>query len=553
MKRIAAIFAVAAVSLTARAQNLNPTVEVTNIYEGAVTLADKPEAAMTVPDSVTVFNLDFDYSTFERPYMGAYDFTPYLIALKPSPSASSPSKLFVKAGAGFRLRPEAEIVWTPKVRGDFHPGVYASLDSYFGNYNKIVAKEGRLVPDGYFNGFDASVKAGTNGAWFFPRAIFSYDLHYNGIFTKDTLKMRPVNMAEGTVRLRSADGRPERFLYDAAFSYRFAKDSVGRQSALREHRFIFDSTFGYDLNDIHRFSLDTDVLVSDIGGLYYGFGGILRFIPKYRLEKGRWRLDAGVALSVTMGSGRSDAASPLYTSRGYQVVYPDVFIGFEAIRERMVIYAKVTGGDRLNSFSDIILANHFFSRSWLYDEALMDFSAERINAALGLRGNIGARFRYDLFGGYAAVKNDFLYGTDPRHSVVYNDHNLWYATLLCGWDSADFRADARFYIKKTNLEDKHADAFAPPVFSGSFKAEYVYMTRLAVGLDCSYATRMHSYGDERCTVPGWFDLGVIADFAVTRKFSIWARSGNLIGMNIQTVPFYSEKGRWGTLGIKFIL
>ena len=236
MKRIAAIFAVAAVALTARAQNLNPTVEVTNIYEGAVTLADKPEAAMTVPDSVTVFNLDFDYSTFERPYMGAYDFTPYLIALKPSPSASSPSKLFVKAGAGFRLRPEAEIVWTPKVRGDFHPGVYASLDSYFGNYNKIVAKEGRLVPDGYFNGFDASVKAGTNGAWFFPRAIFSYDLHYNGIFTKDPLKMRPVNMAEGTVRLRSADGRPERFFYDAAFSYRRA--SVRTQGAplhLRQH------------------------------------------------------------------------------------------------------------------------------------------------------------------------------------------------------------------------------------------------------------------------------------------------------------------------------
>ena len=552
MKRIAAILAVAAVSLTARAQNLNPTVEVTNIYEGAVTLADKPEAAMTVPDSVTVFNLDFDYSTFERPYMGAYDFTPYLIALKPSPSASSPSRFFFKAGAGYHLRPEAELVWTPKMRGDFHPGVYASLDSYFGPYNNIVAKEGRLVPDGYFNGYDAAVKAGTNGAWFLPRAIFSYDLHYNGIFTKQLEAKRPVNMVDGTIRLRSADGRPQRFLYDAAFSYRFAKESLGRQSSLREHRFIFDSTFGYDLNDIHRFSVDTDVLVSDIGGLYDGFGGILRFIPKYRLEKGRWRLDAGLALSITMGSGRSDENSPLYGSRGYQVVYPEVFLGFEAIRERMVIYTRISGGDRLNSFSDIILANHFFSKDYNMQESLLDFSAERINAALGLRGNIGARFHYDLYGGYAAIKNDFLYGTDGP-SVVYQDHNLWYLNLLCGWDSAHFRADARFYIKKTNLDEKLSEAFAPAIFSGSFKAEYVYMTRLAVGLDCSYATRMHSYGTEHLTIPGWFDLGIIADFAVTRKFSIWARSGNLIGMNIQTVPFISEKGRWGTLGIKFIL
>ena len=551
MKRIAAILAVAAAALTARAQNLNPTVEVTNIYEGAVTLADKPEVAMTVPDSVTVFNLDFDYSTFERPYMGAYDFAPYLIALKPSPSASSPNSFFFKAGAGYRLRPEAELVWTPKVRGDFHPGVYASLQSYFGPYNNIGVRNGRLVPDGYFNGFDADVKAGTDGAWFFPRAVFTYDVHYDGIFTKDTLRMRPVNMVDGTVRLRSADNRPDRFIYDAAFSYRFAKDSVGRKSALYEHRFLFDSTFGYNLKDIHRFSVDTDVLVSDISGLYDGFGGFLRFIPKYRLEKDRWRLSAGIALSITMGSGRNDS-SPLYRSRGYQVVYPDVFIGFEAIRERMVIYAKVTGGDSVNSFSDIVLSNHFFSRSFGYGNSLLDFSAERINAALGLRGNIGARFHYDLFGGYAAVKNDFLYGASGP-SVVYQDHNLWYATLLCGWDSAHCRADGRFFFRKTNLSEKNVEAFDPAMFSGSFKAEYVYKTRLAVGLDCSWATRMHSYGTQRYTVPGWFDLGVIADFAVTRKFSIWARSGNLIGLNIQKVPYYSEKGRWGTLGIKFIL
>lgn len=552
MKRITAILAVAALALTARAQNLNPTVEVTNIYEGAVTLVDKPEAAMTVPDSVTVFNLDFDYSTFERPYMGAYDFAPYLIALKPSPSASSPSRLFLKAGAGYHLRPEADIVWTPKVRGDFHPGVYASLRSHFGNYNGIKPIDGRLKPDGYFYGYDAAVRAGTDGAWFLPKAIFSYDLHYDGIFTKDTLKMRPVNMVDGTIRLRSADGRPGRFIYDAAFSYHFAKDSLGSRSSLREHRFIFDSTFGYDLNDIHRFSVDTDVLVSDLEGLHDGAGGILRFIPKYRLQKGRWRLDAGLALSITMSSGRNISTSQIYTSTGYQVVYPELFLGFEPIRERMVIYAKLTGGDRLNSFSDIILANHFFSKNYGHNDALLDFSAERINAALGLRGNISARFYYDLYGGFAAIKNDFLYGTDGP-SVVYQDHNLWYVNLLCGWDSAHFRADAKFFVKKTNLDEKHVEAFAPAIFSGSFKAEYVYMSRLAVGLDCSYATRMHAYGAEHLIVPGWFDLGIIADFAVTRKFSLWARSGNLIGMNIQRVPFYSEKGRWATLGVKFVL
>lgn len=553
MKRTAVILALAAVAVTAQAQNLNPTVEVTNIYEGSVTRADKPDAPVTVPDSVTVFNLDFDYSTFERPYMGAYDFSPYLIALKPSPSATNPGQLYVSAGAGYHLRPEADIVWTPCRKGDFHPGVYASLRSFFGPYHNIKNHDGRVDEDGYFNGFDAAVRAGTNGAWFLPRAVFSYDVHYDGIFTRDTLKpVRCVHMADGTIRLRSADAKGSRFFYDAAFSYRFAKEIFGTTPFLREHRAFFDSTFGYALNDIHSFSVDADVMVSDIGGLYDGYGGYVRFTPKYRLEKGRWRLDAGLALSITMGSGRREDKPDLYGSTGYQVVYPDVFLGFEAIRERMVIYARVKGGETVNSFSDIVLANHYFSKSYAHKGSFLDFSADRINASLGLRGNIGARFRYDLFGGYALIKNDMLYST-AGPSVVYQDHNLWYATLLAGWDSAHCRADAGFFVRKTSLDDWKADAFEPGIFSGYFKAEYIYKSRLAVGLDCSFSTAMHSYGAQKLTIPGWFDLGLIADFAVTRRLSFWVRSGNLIGMTIQRVPFYSEKGRWVTAGVKFNL
>ena len=145
-----------------------------------------------------------------------------------------------------------------------------------------------------------------------------------------------------------------------------------------------------------------------------------------------------------------------------------------------------------------------------------------------------------------------LYATGGP-SVAYQDHTLWYVTLLTGWDSVHFRADGGFYVRKTNLDEWKADAFAPGIFSGYFKAEYIYKSRLAVGLDCSFSTAMHSYGAERMTVPGWFDLGLIADFAVTRKFGIWVRSGNLIGMTIQKVPYYSEKGRWVTAGVKFNL
>ena len=52
------------------AQNLNPTVSVSREYEGKLMEVSKPSVNMAVPDSLTEFNLKFDYSVFENPYRG---------------------------------------------------------------------------------------------------------------------------------------------------------------------------------------------------------------------------------------------------------------------------------------------------------------------------------------------------------------------------------------------------------------------------------------------------------------------------------------------------
>ena len=73
-------FAVSAI----HAQDLDPTVIVNRTYEGKLTEVQKPLQDMQVPDSVTRFDLDFDYSVFDKPYKGAYEFNPYLLSMKPS-------------------------------------------------------------------------------------------------------------------------------------------------------------------------------------------------------------------------------------------------------------------------------------------------------------------------------------------------------------------------------------------------------------------------------------------------------------------------------------
>ena len=56
---------------SAYAQELDPTVVVNRAYEGKLVEVSKPSFDMMVPDSVTRFDLDFDYTVFEKRPSGA--------------------------------------------------------------------------------------------------------------------------------------------------------------------------------------------------------------------------------------------------------------------------------------------------------------------------------------------------------------------------------------------------------------------------------------------------------------------------------------------------
>ena len=84
----------AAVTLSLSAQNLDPTVEVRRAYEGKLTVTHKPQFEMMVPDSVQHFRLDFDYSVFDSPYKGSYEFNPYKTVMNPVAVTSRPTLLF---------------------------------------------------------------------------------------------------------------------------------------------------------------------------------------------------------------------------------------------------------------------------------------------------------------------------------------------------------------------------------------------------------------------------------------------------------------------------
>ena len=74
-------------AICASAQDIDPTVEVSRTYQGKMMEVHKPMISMQIPDSVMQFDLDFDYSVFDSPYKGTYEFNPYLQDMKPHPAA----------------------------------------------------------------------------------------------------------------------------------------------------------------------------------------------------------------------------------------------------------------------------------------------------------------------------------------------------------------------------------------------------------------------------------------------------------------------------------
>ena len=104
---------VSALAPCLRAQNIKESVQVTNDYQTVFDDFNKQSARTVVPDSMYRFDYNFDYSVFDTPYKGSYDFTPYNVSITPSRREDTSSRFYLRAGAGVSLRPVLDAVYTP--------------------------------------------------------------------------------------------------------------------------------------------------------------------------------------------------------------------------------------------------------------------------------------------------------------------------------------------------------------------------------------------------------------------------------------------------------
>ena len=579
-------------------QNLNPTVEVTNVYQGKPSDVRKPRIGMNIPDSLMRFDLDFNYEVFDPPYGGSYSFKPYMLDMRPEKDAYRGKSLYFKAGAGYPLHPELEFVYSPELDGRFQFSVYATHRSFIGNYHRLAPQqEGDTAgvwafrkSGDHFKGYDLLTTAGFDGRVSWDKTLFSFGVGYYGLMTKDMIAKRGYNAADFNLRVSGKGNRGTYFLYDAGLSGRFASDNLETEALLfgpplmtsGKHRldesyFVLDGVIGQVLDDTHRFLVGFEGSTYSYGNVFEGSFGRLALMPRYQFRKGSLNLSLGLRIEGLVRGDQKDSAGFLAISQKKgKTVYPDVHASLEVVPDHLLLYGDVSGGSLLNPYASLIGANHQVTPYCAWGACpLIDNGIERVNARVGIKGSIASRLQYDLRAGGAVYENGLTDGIRAllegyispmnmnRPALLYADYGLYYADLLLSWKSAKVVIDAGAHYRRNEFESfRNGEAEAEsnlylqlPSFSGNLRAVYDINPRIYLGIDLEAATSRSTQSslEETWKIPGYVDLGALTGYWITRKFGIYAKAGNLLNMTVQRNPLYAESGPWFTTGITLSL
>ena len=557
------------------AQDLNPTVEVSRQYRGAMIDIDKPSIPMAVPDSVMRFNLEFDYSVFDSPFRGSYEFRPFLMDMDLAPGTSGEKSLYLRAGLGYTLHPELDFVWSPFDGKRFRMSVYAMHRSYIGKYRQLGVNSSddglfaEISPvSGRFSGHDMLSEAGIDGSYDWDKGIFAFNAGYYGTALKDTLVKRGYDGFDLSLGIASKDRADAHFAYRAGVHYRYAEDKADysfqpSKVCMTGHDLDLDLSLGGSFPSGHSVAADLDFDLSSYGALYSSTAGSIALTPRYLYRKGRWNLDLGVKVAFLLRNNAEGIMPKMNTSKG-QVVYPDAGITFTAIRKHLDLYLAVGGGPDINSYSSLLSANRHITPLYniVLDAPLLDNTVERVSAAFGLKGNIASRLRYDLSAGYrnfanAPLETVVIDGLTSSAGLSYGAMQMFFTRLDYGWKSQDVDISGRFQYQGTDIAEKNRGMFAPAAFTGFIDFRYNWRQRIFLGIDCGFSTARKGsvlFADTKAvipevSVPGYADLGATVSYAFSRKCTFWLHGGNLLDMTVQRTPLYCESGIYYTVGL----
>lgn len=504
---------------------------------------EKGNIPMNVPDSLLHFDYQFDYSVFESPYKGAYEFSPYYVQMDPSRSVYDGKKLFLRAGAGYSLHPELDFYWTPVREDSYSLSVYNTGRGYKGKYT--------YAPDGIeYSAHDFSDELGLDARFINRNSYVSVRGGWNGIFssTPDWIRGKSAfNSFFAGVGVKARNDNPSFFYYDFNLKYRYAGDNYEGVGSLVENNISVFGSVGPVVKRNFRFLVDFDVdfdklrdgrrfLYEDSAGTASASGSssdavavLISGTPHLKFSLGPVSLDAGVKLDLGKAASSKFTLSPVVTASA------------DIVKDRLKMYAGFVGGQNLNTYGEMKQMNHFHFR----ETESLEVTRTRFDAFVGFKGTAGAHFDYDIKGGYKSVENAPV----AYMTYVFADVTKFYVNAAAAWHSDNIDVDANLHFVPKSTIEEGSFGLSSPVFQGDVRAVYNWNKRIYAGVWMQMMTDRKSHDPAFSQIKGFFSPGLYAEYKLNGILGVWAQAGNLLGQAVYTTPGYVVKGPYFTIGV----
>lgn len=505
MRKIYFLIAFSFLPSAAVAQNLNPTVEVSRSYEGKLVEVHKTDTEVFVPDSLTNFDYSVDYSVFDNPYKGSYEFHPYIIEMKPERESYDGSVFYFDAGCQYSLAPSGHLVFSPAFKsGNFGLSLWGNCDSYYGKMQAF---------DSEYDASYLNAEGGLSGSLDAKTLRINFDLGYKRLNNDDLFSFHNYGRVFASLAFSTPTGTKKGFVFDFKADVESGKDELFKETAVDIDGFV-----GIPIGRLKKGKVGVSVGGSFVGGSSFDYDKTFSVYaaPQFSLQGRRGRAVLGAKISLPF------------------VISPYVKADFFLVEKYLDAYAEADGGVSLNSYSSLVGVNPFYCADMIDN---ISATRQRLKAKAGFRGIGGSSFSYDLFAGYSILDNSVCESYAlSTYFLSFQDCKVFTAGGRMGWQSDRMDLTANILYSSSNLDET---VFSLPKLQTSFKAEYNWNRRVfaRVGLD---------WRSERTSMfldcPSWIDLGLGAEYRINKWLSVYLKAGNLLNQDIQRYLFHARKG-----------
>ncbi len=588
--------------LAQQPQKIDPTVKIERDFDNKTPNIHKSTLNSSINDTLSNFNLNFNYSIFDKPYRDLYEFSPMPSVQIQNRVETSYPVLIARASLGFPASPMADIRFQPHLKG----GHILQLNSSFsGFYDKIAlvsineelktekSKEKAAANNNVFNlggtyGYNwhngelslgINYKTNYNTYYgFAPSSVYDqsampddissfYTSIRDNSYMKEHFSHRYNQFgARFTIRSIDAAEKGAKFNYRLNIAYRNTSDKLPENSvislgaetpSLSENYIQINGEAGPTFGKYNRFAIGFNyqtVVYNNIQDYNYG---IVEINPQYTFEMERLVFKSGVKMSFRY-TNRPGA------DRYHNTIFTQASLSYEIAKRHLWIYANIDGGNYINSYSELLEENKWISQYADLRAASLPFLFKT-----GLNGQIHNRFSYNFYMKFAAhngllqyvpsgeILNDNSISTpDSRLYTAYSNHREFAVGGELLWESKHFTAGTTFEYsnysngKKSTLQNGDKPYGYSPL-KWNIHGTYNYRERIFVGLSANIRGKAPLYtplsgtgiaDQQQAEIRGFCNLSTNIRYVIDQNFSVFITGENLLNTQIQYYPQYLEKG-----------